>query len=132
MGTIHIGNNNVSKVFAGSSEVSKMILNGVTIYEKQAPTPTGYSGTVTNTGYIDSNIFVDRMYDDSDPDYDIFSGGSATFSCEYFYIVDWSFEEYSVITATNCTYEEVSDDPYFGYKVTPTADNWVFTAEFID
>lgn len=131
MGAIHIGNNNISKSFAGTSEVSKMILNGATIYEKQAPTPTGFTGTVTNTGYIPTAICVDKSYD-SEADYQISSDETATFSCEYFYMVYAYYEEYSVITATNCTYENVSADPIFGYKVTPTADNWVFTADFRD
>ena len=128
-GSISVGNSSISKSFAGSSEVSKMILNGSTIYEKQAP--TGFSGTVTNTGYIPAAICVDKSYD-SEADYEISSDETATFSCNYFYMVYSYYEEYSVITATNCSYENVSADPIFGYKVIPTADNWVFTADFRD
>lgn len=131
MGKILIGGDALSKVYVGSSEVSKMILNGATVYEKQAPAPTGFSGTVTNTGYIYGNIYVDRPYDSSDPDYSIVSSEQATFSCAYFYIVQ-GYDEFQVYTATNCTYERVSDDPAYGYKVIPTADNWVFTVEFTD
>lgn len=52
MGAIHIGNNNVSKVFAGSSEVSKMILNGATVYES-TPAPTAITATVAGLGNQD-------------------------------------------------------------------------------
>ena len=51
MGKILIGDDALSKVYVGSSEVSKMILNGATVYEKQAPTPV--SATVTGLGNQD-------------------------------------------------------------------------------
>ena len=40
MPKISIGNNDLVKAFVGSTEVEKIIFNGVTLYEKAAPLPT--------------------------------------------------------------------------------------------
>lgn len=59
-GSISVGNSSIAKIFVGSSEVSKMILNGATVYEKQAPAPTGHNLTIN---------FVARNYEGEGKNY---------------------------------------------------------------
>lgn len=67
---ISVGSLPLSKMFVGNVEVSKAILNSVTLYEKEAPQPTGYDLTINFVarnyeGAGESQLYI-RVNDSSD------------------------------------------------------------------
>lgn len=133
MGKTQIGSSTISKKMFGNSEVVKEVLNGATVYEKGSG--GGFSGVLTNTGYMQPVYFIDRQ-PTSDPfDYDgvAYANEPVNISCQSYVIIAYMYYmEYSVNSYSGCSYEEIQILDYNGYKIYPTQDGWTFSADFVD
>ena len=83
-GKTQLGTRTITKKMFGTREITKEVVNGVVVYEKQAPTPSGYTATIVNTlddiqrgaGYL---YFKANTPPTSNDDYDYsIRGGVAT------------------------------------------------------
>ena len=60
-GSMYLGTSNISKMYIGQNEVEKVYLGQDLVYEKQAPTPSGYS--VSGKNYV---IYTNCCYYSTD------------------------------------------------------------------
>lgn len=131
MAGIKIGALSIDKAYIGSDEVQKMYLGETEVWSASSPS-SGYSGTITNSGYMAADVYIDRI-PDGQADYTLISE-SQTLSCESYVIIGEDvYHEGSIISApVNCTYEQYIKGDFEGWKVTPTDQDWAFDAQFND